>query len=120
MGVERADDGESGGERMELEDRVTLAADRPWDQDELCDRALFRSQDRAEFAGVHVAGRLQDHPQGLAGDRGDALHWRASLPRQFLLDASVEIVPESDARRATLCGGRDDLSRPFDAGAVYS
>ena len=85
MGVDRADDREIGGERMELEDRVTLAADGPRDQDEFRDCAFLGPQDCAQLAGIHVAGRLQDHPQS----------------DQFLLLNVAETVEVSDP---ALCG----------------
>src|SRR5213593_4343644 len=79
MGVDGADDREVGGERVQLKNRVPLAADRPRDEDEFRNGALLGSEDRAELAGVHVTRRLQDHPEGLAGDRRDALHRTSSL-----------------------------------------
>src|SRR2546425_10415880 len=102
MRVDGAHHREVGGQGVELKDRVALAADGPRDEDEFRDDALLGSKDRAELAGIHVAGRLQDHPQGLAGDCRDALHRTSSLSGQLLLDPSVEIVPEPDELGATL------------------
>jgi len=48
----------------------------------------------ARTRGDTCAGRLQDHAQGLAGDRRDALHRTSSLPGQLFLDASIEIIAE--------------------------
>jgi len=72
--VSNADDGEIGGERVELKERVVFAADGPRDQNELVDRPLVRAKDRPELPGIHVAGRFEDHSQGFAGDRHDAFH----------------------------------------------
>src|SRR3989475_11690841 len=80
MGVDRTDHREVGRQWVELEDRMTLAADRPRDPDEFRDGALLGSKDRPELARVHVAGRLPDHPLGLAGDCRDALPPTSSLP----------------------------------------
>ena len=74
VGVDGADDGEIGGERVELKERVVLTADGPRDQEELVDRPLVRAEDSPELSGIHVAGRLEDHSQGFAGDRHDAFH----------------------------------------------
>src|SRR2546422_11707962 len=51
MGVDRADHREIGRQRVQLEDRGTLAADRPRAQAEVRDAALLRPQDPAELAG---------------------------------------------------------------------
>src|SRR5437867_12692586 len=60
-------------------------------KDELRDDALLGSEDRAKLARIHVAGRLQDHPQGLAGDGRHALHRTSSLPGQLRLYSSVDL-----------------------------
>src|SRR5439155_826040 len=106
--------GERGREKV-LE---SFGIERVTDQIEGVYRSVLGPQDCAELAGIHVAGRLQDHPQGLAGDRGDALHWRSSLPGQLFLDASVEIVPEPDELGAALRGGQDDVFRPLQGRLV--
>src|SRR3989449_11466597 len=54
MGVDRADHREIGRQRVQLEDRVTPAADRPRDPDEFRDGALLRPKERAQLAVTHV------------------------------------------------------------------
>src|SRR2546427_11785592 len=67
MGVDRTDHREVGRQRVELAERMTLAADRPRAQDEFRYGALLGSKDGPALPRTHFALRLAVPQPCLAG-----------------------------------------------------